>query len=132
MTLHPTESVAQPSVEVTTDDPVKAETEDDTQFKRRLERIDQYQTDALARPNSLAATVGSGDSGLMGVTLRLEQGIIQRLDGAPDAVEAAKRMEPTMNMFLRLTRQIDRNANLEQQLTSQKAAATGGAPNRPR
>jgi hypothetical protein len=128
----PTESVAQPSVEVTTDDPVKAETEGDTQFKRRLERVDQYQNEALMRPDPLAATLGSTNSGVMEIALRLERGIIKRLDAAPDAVEAAKRIEPTLNMFLRLTRQIDRNASLERQLTNQRAASTGGVPNRPR
>jgi hypothetical protein len=91
---------------------------------RRLERIRDYQRQALAHPDALLANLGAINSDLMKLAYRLLQSTnsaLARCRGSQEDVEAVL---PTVGVCSQIARQVDRLAQLEWRLRVPQA---GGA-----
>lgn len=84
----------------------------DTQ-EARLSRVLDYQTASLAKRDPLAANLGSINSGLMRVALWLDETIEQAIGSGPRTVERLQKILPAIDTHLRVTRQVDRFAQIE-------------------
>jgi hypothetical protein len=78
-----------------------------------LSRIEEYRTDSLLKPHNLQACLGATTAGLLKLGHYLELRIIRALETAPDAAGRIPQIMPTLETHLRLTRQIDRYAQME-------------------
>jgi len=79
----------------------------------RERRVIDYLADSLATRNSLEANVGSINSGLMLTALDLDEFIRQRFQLEPGDPERLRRAMPAIDALLRVTRQVDRFAQLQ-------------------
>ena len=79
----------------------------------RLSRVLDYQTSSLQKEDALEANLGSINSGLMRVALWLDETIEQAMGSGPPNVERLARILPTIDTHLRVTRQVDRFAQIE-------------------
>ncbi len=79
----------------------------------RLRRVNDYQVASLAKPDALAANLGSINSGLMRVALWLDAAIESALESGPRSVERIQRLLPAIDTHLRIARQVDRFAAIE-------------------
>ena len=78
----------------------------------RLSRVLEYQINTLTNEDSLGANLGSVNSGLMRVALWLDETIEQAMESGPRTIDQLQRMLPAVDTYLRVTRQIDRFAQL--------------------
>jgi hypothetical protein len=78
-----------------------------------LSRVLDYQAHALAKPDPLQANLGSINSGLMRISLWLDESVAHALDGGPPDVERLSRVSQAIDTYLRVTRQVDRFSQLE-------------------
>jgi len=83
------------------------------EMQRRLDRVTAYGNASLGKRNPLLATLGSVNSGLMRVNLYVEEALVQTLATGPLTIEQIQKVQPSVDLLLRLTRQIDRLAQLE-------------------
>ena len=97
------------------------------ELQRRLDRVAAYATASLAKRNSLLAALGSANSGLMTLNLYLEESLVQALATGPTSVEQLEKLQPSIDMYLRVTRQIDRFAQLEIKSKSRRSAPSDSA-----
>lgn len=81
--------------------------------KRRLELAAEYQRRALQTEDALLANLGSINGGLMRIAVSLDESIATMLERGGLAVEQLRTILPAVEMHLRVTRQIDRFAQLE-------------------
>ena len=79
----------------------------------RLSRVLDFQASSLAKDDPLEANLGSINSGLMRVALWLDEAIEEAMESGPRTVERLQRMLPAIETHLRVTRQVDRFAQLE-------------------
>ncbi len=79
----------------------------------RLSRVLDYQACSLAKDNPLEANLGSINSGLMRVALWLDETIEEAMESGPLNVERLARILPAIDTHLRVTRQVDRFAQIE-------------------
>jgi hypothetical protein len=79
----------------------------------RLNRLHDFQTSSLAKEDPLDANLGSVNSGLIRVALWLDEVITDAMESGPASVERLQRMLPAIDTHLRVTRQVDRFAQLE-------------------
>ena len=79
----------------------------------RLSRVLDYQASSLQKDDPLEANLGSINSGLMRVALWLDETIEQAMVSGPPNVERLSRILPAIDTHLRVTRQVDRFANIE-------------------
>lgn len=79
----------------------------------RLSRVLDYQASSLQKDDPLEANLGSINSGLMRVALWLDETIEQAMVSGPPNVERLSRILPAIDTHLRVTRQVDRIANIE-------------------
>jgi hypothetical protein len=79
----------------------------------RLSRVLDYQASSLQKDDPLEASLGSINSGLMRVALWLDETIEQAMVSGPPNVERLARILPAIDTHLRVTRQVDRFANIE-------------------
>lgn len=79
----------------------------------RLSRVLDFQASSLAKADPLEANLGSINSGLMRVALWLDEAIEEAMDSGPRTVDRLQRMLPAIETHLRVTRQVDRFAQLE-------------------
>lgn len=79
----------------------------------RLSRVLDYQASSLQKDDPLEANLGSINSGLMRVALWLDESIEQAMESGPPNVERLSRVLPAIDTHLRVTRQVDRFANIE-------------------
>ncbi len=91
----------------------------------RLTRITDYLADALEKEDALGTNLGSINSGLMRLALWLEETIEQDIENGPPNPERIERILPALETQLRLTRQIDRFAQLELRTTTAPRPETG-------
>jgi hypothetical protein len=96
------------------------------ELQRRLDSIATYLAASLAKRNPLLATVGSVNSGLMSINLFLEESLLQALAAASSSIEQLQKLQPAIDMYLRVTRQIDRFAQLEIKGKSRSASPRDG------
>ena len=90
---------------------------------RRLQRIMDYLREALARESALEANLGAVNSDLLIMGYRLKQAIDEAMAATPAALEQFQRLMPAIDSYLRLTKQIDRLAQLSLRLASPREAA---------
>ena len=79
----------------------------------RLSRVLDYQASSLQKDDPLEANLGSINSGLMRLALWLDETIEQAMESGPPNVERLSRILPAIDTHLRVTRQVDRFANIE-------------------
>ena len=79
----------------------------------RLSRVLDYQASSLGKEDPLEANLGSINSGLMRVALWLDETIEQAMESGPRTVERLQRILPAIDTHLRVTRQVDRFAQIE-------------------
>jgi hypothetical protein len=79
----------------------------------RLTRVLDYQASALTKEDHLEANLGSINSGLMRIGLWLDETIGRAMAGGPPTVERMHRILPAIETHLRVTRQVDRFAQIE-------------------
>lgn len=79
----------------------------------RLQRVADYQSDAAALPDPLRANLGLMNAGLMRIGQAIDEAVDQALRDGPTTIEQLDRLRPTIEMYLRITRQVDRFAQLE-------------------
>lgn len=89
----------------------------------RKRRIDDFQRDALADPDALQANLGAINGGLMRMSHHMETAIEAALTTIADPVDRFERLGPAIDAFLKVTRQIDRLAQLDRRLTSPSTAS---------
>jgi len=86
----------------------------------RRRRIREYGAKSLKQRNPLRANLGAEASSLMSMGLRLQQGIEGLLNSSEDVIGELEKVEPAMDMFLKITRQWDRLVQLDQRIGSGK------------
>ena len=79
----------------------------------RMSRVLDYQADSLEKENALEANLGSINSGLMQIALQLDETIKRTIDSGPGTVEGLHAVMPAIDTHLRVTRQVDRFAQIE-------------------
>lgn len=88
----------------------------------RHERIKDYLRTALAMEDPLAANVGAVNSDLMLFGHRLQQAITKALEMTPTALDEFGRLMPAIDSYMRISRQVERFAKLNQQLAAAEKA----------
>ena len=76
-------------------------------------RVRDFQASSLAKDDPLEANLGSINSGLMRVALLMDEAIEEAIPCGPRMIESVKRMLPEIESYLKITRQVDRFAQLE-------------------
>ena len=94
----------------------------------RLRCVLDYQHNSLAKPNALEANLGSINSGLLRICICLDEAIVQATENGPCTVERVQNMLPAIDTYLRVTRQIDRFANLEARINEARRPKHGDDP----
>lgn len=98
----------------------------------RMERITAYQASALNKDHDLEANLGSIAAGLMRIAVRVDEALERSMTAGTVTVERLQRLLPAIEVHLRVTRQIDRFAHLEQQIAqsrqSKKQPSLPGKP----
>ncbi len=79
----------------------------------RLSRVLDYQIKSLEKDDPLEANLGSINSGLIRMALWLDETIEQAMESGPPNVERLSKVLPAIDTHLRVTRQVDRFANIE-------------------
>jgi hypothetical protein len=79
----------------------------------RLSCVMDYQANSLEKTDALEANLGSINSGLMRIGVSLDETIQQALESSPRTLESVQRLLPAIETHLRLTRQVDRFAQIE-------------------
>jgi len=79
----------------------------------RLSRVRDYQAASLENENALEANLGSINGGLMRIALWLDETIERALESGPRTVERIQEVMPAIDAHLRVTRQVDRFAQVE-------------------
>ena len=79
----------------------------------RLSRVLDYQSRSLEKDDPLEANLGSINSGLMRVALWLDEAVEEAMASGPPNVERLSRILPAIDTHLRVTRQVDRFAQIE-------------------
>jgi hypothetical protein len=84
----------------------------------RQRRIEDYLRTALAMEDPLAANVGAVNSDLMLFGYSLQQAITKALETAPTALDEFGKLMPAIDSYMRISRQVERFAKLNQQLAA--------------
>jgi hypothetical protein len=92
------------------------------QHAARMQCIQKYQVHALHKDDYLEANLGSVNAGLIRMAINLEEALERSMTADPLTVERLQRLLPIIEVQLRVTRQIDRYAHLEQQIAQARKA----------
>jgi hypothetical protein len=103
------------------DEPLKEVTTD-----LRLARILDYEAESLAKPVALEACVGLSNGTLMQIGCRLADVINATTAGLN--IENFSRVQPMMDTYLRVMRQVDRYSHLAAELTESRRKAEEKKP----
>jgi hypothetical protein len=98
------------------------------EMQRRLDRVTAYGNASLSKRNHSLATLGSINSGLMRVNLYVEEALVQALATGPLTIEQVHKVQPSIDLLLRVTRQIDRLSQLEIKSKPRRSLPPDGAP----
>jgi hypothetical protein len=82
----------------------------------RRQRVDDYQLEALEMKDSLAANLGSMSGSLMRTSLWIEEAISDAMTMQIPTVDGLQRILPAIETHLKLTRQVDRLAQLSMKI----------------
>ena len=80
---------------------------------RRLERIAEYKSQALAKRNPLRSILGSLNAGLCEVAVGIESLVKQALPAAATSPQREERLQKSVAQLVKLNRQIDRYSDKE-------------------
>ena len=94
--------------------------------KLRLEKIHEYLVELLQQADALQANLGATSSDLMLMGFRLKEAIEQAMADSSAPLGRFEQLMPAIEGYLKVTRQIDRLAQLDRRLTD--ARAGGGRP----
>lgn len=97
--------------------------------KLRLAKIREYLIESLQQADALQANLGATSSDLMLMGFRLKEAIEEALAKSTDSLGRFERLMPAIEGYLKVTRQIDRFAQLDRRLTE---ARLDGARLKPR
>jgi hypothetical protein len=89
----------------------------------RLARIQEYLVESLQQLDALEANLGAAAADLMSLGCQLKVAIEESLAETPHALERFQRLQPAISEYLKVARQIDRYAQLDQRLRERR---TGG------
>ena len=111
----------------------QASTEQQSQVREtitelRLRKIEQFQNEALASEDCLAANLGAASGSLLRIGVRLEQDL-EALAKVSNEAERLTRQAKGIDTLLKLLRQAERFAQLDLRLA---AARQAGGPGKPR
>jgi hypothetical protein len=81
----------------------------------RLQRVRDYMYSAVQKENPLESNLASLNAGLMRLGVHLEEAIERAMTTGVVTIERLPRIHPSLEAHLRLMRQIERFAHLEQQ-----------------
>lgn len=84
----------------------------------RLHRIDELQMQSLQQEDPLQANLGAANGALLRFGYRMEQAIEDVLQQSANPLERFERLAPAIDMYLKVMRQVDRFAQLDQRLTA--------------
>jgi hypothetical protein len=82
-------------------------------LQARMIRVQEYLADSLVKGDHLEANLGSINGGLMRICVSLDEVVHRGMSVSTVTVERIQRLLPAIETYLRLTRQIDRFAQLE-------------------
>ena len=99
--------------EPTGEAPVADEQPSSENYQLRQQRVLDYQNAAMAITNVLVSNLASINSGLFQIALRLEETIENAMARTPVPVERMQRVYQAIDAHLRVSRQIDRFAQVE-------------------
>ncbi len=110
--------------DVTTVAKTAAGTQPNDEFlaKRRLERIRQYLVESLEQEDAWRGCVGPVVCDLLEMCLELKVGIDKELKQAGSFVGALANLEPALNSYLRIVRQVERLLKLDGRIRGIEAA----------
>jgi hypothetical protein len=89
--------------------------------KMRLEKINEYLLESLQKVDALQANLGATSSDLMLMGFRLKQAIEQAMGDSMAPLGRFEELMPAIEGYLKVTRQIDRLAQLDRRLTGAHA-----------
>ena len=89
----------------------------------RLGRALDYQSDALRKDDPLEACIGGLNAGLIRVACYLEDAVEQSLAKEPATIEKIRQLGPALDAYMRLTRQVERFAQVEARLAEGRKEA---------
>jgi hypothetical protein len=89
----------------------------------RKQRIEDFQNDALAASDPLQANLGAINGALMRMSYHMETALEAALITITDPVDRFARLGPAIDAYLKVTRQIDRFAQLDNRLSSPQDAS---------
>ena len=95
----------------------------------RLQKIEQLQSESVAKSDPLEANLGAASGGLLRMGYRLEQAIEGALVNLPSPFERFERLVPAIDMYLKVMRQADRFVQLGQR---HRSSGQAGGPSKPR
>ena len=88
------------------------EIQDELPVELRLQKIEQYQRDSLANSDAEQASLAAANAGLMRMGLQLEEAVVALLSKHSKSLEWLERIQPTVELHLKLMRQVDRVSRL--------------------
>jgi hypothetical protein len=92
-----------------------------TQYEQaRRQRVDDYQVDALKMKDALAANLGLMSGGLMRTSLWIEEAISDAMSTQIPTVEGLQQLLPAIETQLKLTRQVDRLAQVSIRISDER------------
>lgn len=86
----------------------------------RRKRVDDYQREALGMKDPLAANLGSMSGSLMRTSLWFEEAISDAMTMQIPTVDGLQRILPAIETQLKLTRQVDRLAQLSMKIAEDR------------
>jgi hypothetical protein len=112
--------------------PSSPEDESDEFQVERRRRVQQYHSQVLAHADPLKATLGSINAGLMRESIELDWAISVYLAAGPLTLERVMQHASAIELQLKLTRQVDRLAQLELRPAGGHPNEDGSGPQKPR
>ena len=106
----------------------------DPTFCRQLQRIEEYRSEALDYTNNLHAAIGAANAGLLEVELHVATALRRALAAEAQTTETIAAHAPTIELQVRLLKQIPQLCNLEASLkkASEPAGEVPALPIRPK
>ncbi|NQU21149.1 MAG: hypothetical protein HQ567_07685 [Candidatus Nealsonbacteria bacterium] len=90
--------------------------------KLRLEKIREYLVESLEQGDALQANLGATSSDLMLMGFRLKEAIEKAMADSSAPLARFEQLMPAIEGYLKVTRQIDRLAQLDRRLTDARSA----------
>ena len=82
-------------------------------IEARLKVVNEYLSKSLAKRDPLEANLGSVNSGLIRVAVQLDETLRKAIESGPRTLEFMHQLEPSIELALKLARQIGRFADVE-------------------